>query len=284
MRSARSGRFGGISHLALPLIVGLLALTACESGPEPAEQLADEAAVPTAAMGFFDAMERRDFSGAKPFASAATQEYLDVTDRFFAMLAEMEDFDDVTPPGEARLDGVLLDGDKATVVVLSSTEGEDGPEEERLALLLVREEAGWGVYGVHLDGEPEPNVFADRLEEAKAMVAETEKERAGHPELAPVVRGWVEAVIDGDFEAAEAFLTSDCATREKDAERSFTNGFRQGAYRIERWDFGRADVEGDEGRQIVRTILRLADGETDGEPLRFRCVRTTTGWRIAEID
>ncbi|MEO0478312.1 MAG: nuclear transport factor 2 family protein [Planctomycetota bacterium] len=257
----------------LVLIPLSLLISACQSAPTEFDRLDS---MGETAVAFANAIEERDFAAASEHAAPSAKGALDALDQMFSMMLEREEAE----PSIVVLLAAEQSGDRG-IAELSLT-SEDGVESLFLHLVAVND--GWGVEGFADEVDGEVQLFADREADAQEQLQRAIEETTPHPDLGPIVEAYVAASQQKDLAGMTANMTDKCKQREMQPDRAFTQQFASGQIAIDRWQFDRHEVEGDRATQRIRTILTLADGGTDGEPIRFEFIRTAAGWQIDEVN
>jgi hypothetical protein len=267
----------------------LVLLAACSSTPEsealPAVPSPEQARAQlgATALAFSEAMEVGDLQAGWDLASEGARPFFAAELEFRTLLLEEEERDGAEPVVE--LVSAEADGDKAVAVVniKASDSSKDGEDMQRV-LHLEFDGRRWGVFGFSRDVDDEARTFAAMTSRVLERIERARAETTPHPELGPLVEAYLAAAGALDQAGMLALMTPECASAESEREHGFTSGFLAGRFKVAKWQFANHEVEGDAASQRVRTILSLADGGTDGEPMTFNFERADGAWKLAGIN
>lgn len=251
-----------------------LLLAACQNTPLP-EPVDLDKQLEMRAVAFAKAMESRDTEAGMAYAAPSAR-------GFFEAQMEVEKLmwgrEEPREPAQVLLESKKREGSRGTVVVKMVRD----EQEQMLALHFELTDNLWGAYGFSVGDSEEVRLFADQEVRLRETINRAIEESTPHAELGPLVTAYIEAAGKKDKEAMFAKMTPDCR-KEQERKQSFSSSFLSGEIKIQKWRFAQHEVEGNTATQRVRTMLELADGEIDSEPMRFSFERTASGWMLTAI-
>lgn len=251
-----------------------LSLAACQTSAPPNETALD-VQLRDRARDFAVAMESRDTASGLAFAAESARGFFEAEVEF-----EQLQWGEHEPraPAAVAVKSTNIDGNHGIAVVTMTRDGES----QDLGLHFELKNHVWGVVGFQLDGDNEAKLFADREAKVRERIARAKEETTPHSEFGPLVVAYLAAAAKLDRVGMMANMSADCQLAQA-SENSFTAGFLAKRFQVKRWQFSRYEEEGDSGKQHIRTMLRLANGEVDSEPMRFGFAKTSAGWVISEL-
>lgn len=265
--AARSDRIAVKNFTAIALL-----LASCQSMPTDAVILQQ---LQSRALAFVTTMEANDPGAGIQYAAPSARGFFEASQQ----IRDMQwDDEEPRPPAAVALKSAKREGDRGVVVVSMTRDGNS----RDLTLHFDLDNNVWGAIGFSMDSADEMQLFADREAQLREVLARAAEEAKPHAELGPFVTAYLAAGAKKDKGGMTASMTDECKKSEM-RDSSFTSGFLAGRFTVKRWGFARHEIEGNTATQNIRTLLEMADGETDREPMRFSFEKTAAGWVITGI-